>query len=79
MTIVWVEGSEIRRNVGRAQRGEPIRPPVVVQDGTEILRGFQLQIYGPSKIVYQPENPLQNGVVLWIETDAPVLLDESYR
>lgn len=77
--VIWVEGSEIRRNNGRADRGEALAPPIVVQDGTEIRRGFELEIRGPSRVVYRPENPRQNGVVLWIETDAPVLLDGDSR
>ena len=75
MRIVWVEGSEIRRNVGRAARGEPLAPTIVMQDGEAIRRGFDLQILGPSRVVYHPDNARQNGVVLWIETDADVLLD----
>lgn len=79
MTIIWVEGSEIRRNVGRAERGEALAPTLVAQDEDGIRRGFELEICGPARIVYRPGSPRQNGVVLWIETDAPVQLDAAPR
>lgn len=76
---IWVEGSEIRRNLGRSLRGDLLSPTVVVQDGGDIRRGFAIEILGPSRVVYRPEDPLQNGVVLWIETEAPVQIDDAPR
>jgi hypothetical protein len=72
ITRMWVEGQTIRDNVGRRDRGEPDAPPVVVARGAEIVRCFAVEIRGPSRVVYAPETPMQNGVTLWIETTAPV-------
>lgn len=71
-TRVWVEGQTIRDNVGRRERGEPLAPPIVVAREGLVTRHHEVVIDGISRVVYTPETPMQNGVVLWIETDAPV-------
>jgi hypothetical protein len=36
---------------------------------------FEVDIQGPSKLVYRPENPLSCGATVWVETTADVLVD----
>jgi hypothetical protein len=33
----------------------------------------EVEILGPSKLVYRPERPLSCGARLWVETDAEVV------
>lgn len=35
----------------------------------------EVEIKGPSKIIYSPHKPLPCGAHVWIETDADVVLD----
>lgn len=52
-------------------------PPCRVQEGSKSRYCREVQINGPSRMVYHPNDPLSCGARLWIETDAPVvLLDE---
>lgn len=52
-------------------------PPCRVEDGPKTRYGSEVQILGPSKMVYSPKRPLACGAKLWIETDAEVkILDE---
>lgn len=38
-------------------------------------KGNEVEIQGPSKIVYGGENPLSCGARVWIETKSPVVID----
>lgn len=33
---------------------------------------FEVEITGPSKVVYRPDKPLSCGAVCWIETDSEI-------
>ena len=39
--------------------------------------GCRVTIFGPSEVVYSPEKPLSCGARVWIETRAPVQIDEG--
>jgi hypothetical protein len=34
----------------------------------------EVEILGPSKIVYNPDNPLSCGAHVWIETDGEIII-----
>ena len=38
--------------------------------------GSEVEILGPSKVIYSPNKPLSCGAKVWIETDAPVNVDD---
>ena len=38
-------------------------------------KGNEVNIHGPSKVIYSPDKPLSCGARVWIETDALVDLD----
>jgi hypothetical protein len=38
--------------------------------------GSEVEILGPSKVIYSPNKPLSCGAKVWIETDAPVNVDK---
>lgn len=54
-------------------------PPITVKTYKSNDYAHTVEIKGPSKIVYRPDNPLSCGAKVWIETDSHVLLDESYE
>ena len=35
----------------------------------------EVEIDGPTRVVYRPDRPLSCGAVLWVETNAPVRVD----
>ncbi|NEO64905.1 MAG: helix-turn-helix domain-containing protein [Moorea sp. SIO4G2] len=47
---------------------EERQPVISVKRSGDNLYGNQVEILGPCRIVYQPDNPLRCGARLWIET-----------
>lgn len=68
--IIHVNQHIIRANLKKGENN----PPVTVRCGGKTLRGMEITIHGPSKVVYRPEKPLSCGARLWIETYYPVQL-----
>lgn len=52
-------------------------PVCRVQVGRDTKYGKTVDILGPSKMVYDNENPLKCGAKLWIETDADVVIEDE--
>lgn len=48
-------------------------PPISVKTYKGNVKCFEVEIKGPSKMVYSPDKPLSCGARLWIETDAEVV------
>jgi hypothetical protein len=47
-------------------------PACRVQEGSKTRYGREINILGPSKMVYRPEKPLNCGAKLWIETEGEI-------
>ena len=71
--IIHVNQHLVRKN----QKDGLQRPVVRVQRGRKGKSTYcqEAIIHGPSKVVYDPENPLPCGARVWIETEAFVELD----
>ena len=66
----------INRNIIQFNAKHGTAHPVCrVQEGNTSRYGMTVDIHGPSKMVYDPENPLKCGAKLWIETEADVTID----
>jgi len=39
--------------------------------------GRTVEILGPSKLVYSPDKPLSCGARVWVQTHAPVVIDDD--
>lgn len=50
-------------------------PVITVKCGKTNTYGHEVEIQGPSKVVYRPNKPLKCGARVWIESDARVLVD----
>lgn len=69
-TRIHVNQHNIRRN-----RKEGTNDPVITAKTYKDNRyGHEVQINGPSRVVYSPDKPLSCGAVLWIETDGEVVV-----
>lgn len=69
-TIVHVNQHAIRRN---AKEGTD-EPVLTVKTYCSNRYARQVEIQGPSRLVYSPDKPLSCGARVWIETQAEVLI-----
>ncbi len=67
-TRIHVNQHKIRANINR---DEP-EPVLTVKTYKSNVYAFEVEVLGPSRIVYRPDKPLSCGARCWIETDADV-------
>lgn len=72
--VIHVSPGTIRDNYTAMQEGRPhdIKPAIVVAFGKEKIHAYRVDILGPSRILQNDLNSLQNGARVWIETEAEV-------
>ena len=68
MKIIHINRNIIQKN---AKRGEQ-EPVVRVEENGVVKYCMEVDIKGPSRMVYRPSKPRPCGARLWIETDADV-------
>ena len=61
----------IRRNQKTGER----EPVITVKTYKTNTYDHDVEILGPSKVIYSPDKPLSCGARLWIETDSEVMID----
>ena len=49
-------------------------PVITVKTSKSNIYGHEVDIKGPSKVVYNPDKPLSCGARVWIETTAEVVI-----
>ena len=72
----------INQHVIKANHKNNKRDPVItVKTYNSNNYGHQVDILGPSKVIYSPNKPLSCGAKVWIETDSEVIVipDIPYR
>ena len=52
-------------------------PVITVKTSKSNDYAHEVEIKGPSKVVYSPNKPLSCGAKVWIETTSPILLNED--
>ena len=73
-TIIHVNQHVIKRN---SKLGET-NPVLTVKTYNSNTYANEVEIQGPSRLVYSPDKPLPCGARVWIETYAPVVLGGSH-
>lgn len=74
MKIIHINRNIIQSNSKRGKQDPVCR----VEEKGKVTYCMEVQINGPSRMVYRPDSPRPCGAKLWIETDAPlVLIGES--
>lgn len=68
-TKIHVNQHVIKRNA-KTGEGEPV---LTVKQGRKNTYAHEVEILGPSKVVYSPEKPLSCGARVWIETESEVI------
>jgi hypothetical protein len=71
-TIVHVNQHAVRRNAKEGTR----EPVLTVKTYKSNQYAHQVEIDGPSRIVYSPDKPLSCGARVWIESTSPVRIVE---
>ena len=72
----------INQHVIKSNHKNNKRDPVItVKTYNSNNYGHQIDILGPSKVIYSPDKPLSCGAKVWIETDSEVIVipDIPYR
>ena len=67
-TIIHVNQHVIKRNAKEGSQD----PVLTVKTYNSNQYAYEVDIRGPSKVVYSPDKPLSCGARVWIETDARV-------
>ena len=67
-TIVHVNQHNVRSN---ATKGTDL-PVLTVKTYRSNRYAYEVDIKGPSKLVYSPDKPLSCGARVWVETEAEV-------
>jgi hypothetical protein len=70
---IHVNQHVIRRN---RRTAEPA-PPLSVKTYRSSAYGVEIEVHGPSRVVYSPDRPLACGAHVWIETNAEVTLHDG--
>lgn len=69
-TIVHVHQAKIRANIGKpADQQEPVLTVKTYKSNTY---ANEVEILGPSRVVYSPDKPLSCGARVWIECQGEV-------
>lgn len=67
-TIIHVNQHIIKRNAKEGSQD----PVLTVKTYNSNQYAYEVDIRGPSKVVYSPDKPLSCGARVWIETEARV-------
>ena len=64
----------VNQHVIKKNKKEGTREPVItVKSGKSNIYAHEVQVLGPCKVVYRPDNPLSCGATVWIETEWDVI------
>ena len=67
-TRIHVNQHKIRSNK-KYNLNEPV---ITVKTSKSNTNGHEVEVLGPSKIIYSPDKPLSCGARVWIETEGEV-------
>ncbi|MCT7962265.1 helix-turn-helix domain-containing protein [Laspinema sp. D1] len=70
MTCIHVNRTRISQNY---KHGENL-PVLSVKRGSSNQYGYEVEVSGPCRVVYRPDQPKDCGAKVWIETLSPVLI-----
>jgi hypothetical protein len=65
---IHVNQHVVKRNSKTGERN----PVITIKEGRTNSYAHEVEILGPSKVVYSPDKPLSCGAKVWVETDAEI-------
>ena len=69
-TIIHINRNIIQQNTKHGRSNPVCR----VERGQAVWYCMEVEIEGPSRMVYRPDNPRPCGAKLWIETESDVVM-----
>ena len=63
-----------QHNVRSNKKNGTNKPVITVKTSKSNAYAHQVDVLGPSKVIYRPDKPLSCGAKVWIETTAEVIL-----
>ena len=63
-----------QHNVRSNKKNGTNKPVITVKTSKSNNYAHQVEVLGPSKVIYRPDKPLSCGAKVWIETTAEVIL-----
>mgnify|MGYP003118138639 FL=1 len=70
---IHINQHKIRSN----KKNNTNEPVITVKTSKSNNYAHEVEIQGPSKVIYSPDKPLSCGARVWIETDEKVVLDNG--
>ena len=67
---IHINQHKIRSN----KKNNTNEPVITVKTSKSNDYAHQVEVLGPSKVIYRPDKPLSCGAKVWIETTAEVIL-----
>mgnify|MGYP000149634967 CR=1 FL=1 len=67
-TIIHVNQHVIKHNHKTGERN----PTLTVKRGRTNIYASEVEINGPSRVIYSPDKPLSCGAKVWIETESEI-------
>lgn len=74
-TVVHVNQHIIKRNQKTGER----EPTLTVKTYKSNTYCHEVEIKGPSRVIYSPDKPLPCGARVWVETEEEVICDGGLR
>jgi hypothetical protein len=68
-TIIHVNQHNIKAN----KKNGTNLPVLTTKTYKSNVYAYEVEIQGPSKVIYRPDNPLSCGATVWIETESKVV------
>lgn len=50
------------------------KPAVLVERDNKVIHCMEVELHGPSKIVYDPSRGPHDGTTVWMETEHPITI-----
>ena len=72
-TRIHVNQHVIKKNSKTGDR----EPVLTVKSGRSNIYAHEVQILGPSTVIYSPDKPLSCGAKVWVETESDVVIKQS--
>jgi hypothetical protein len=78
-SYIYVHQQALGRNK-KSGSSDPVEPPLRVTQNRQPRRAYRITVKGkgPSEVLYSLENPLGNGVRVYIQTDGEIEVADSY-
>jgi len=72
-TRIHVNQHVVKRNSKTGER----EPVITVKQGRTNTYAHEVEILGPSTVVYSPDKPLSCGAKVWVETESEVKIKKD--